>query len=422
MNLPLAHPNFDQPFILAVDASFDGIGAVLSQVAPGETIARPVAFASKTLTRSQMNYPAHRLEFLALKWAVCDKFSHWLKAKHFTAWTDNNPLSYILTKPHLDACEQKWVAKLAAFHFDLKYVPGVKNTVADALSREPFVQSCVGHPLLKEPYIALLDKVNGVVRGTVQDAFRLTNNCQVVRGARSESSDLNDVHVPQTEGSAHRGCGHLSANLPLPQLPGEDPSTVIPQSQLLSLQEQDPTISRVLFYVQRKRKATRREAAAEPACIGKLLRHWKKLKVQNGILYRVRKDNRLNKKLSQFIVPDGLKHQILLGLHDNAGHQGRARTASLARERFFWAGMETDTVNHVRRCERCIVGKTLEPAARAPLESIHTSEPMELVCIDFWTAELSDKKTVDVLVITDHFSKMAHAFSCRSQTAKHVAC
>jgi hypothetical protein len=238
----------------------------------------------------------------------------------------------------------------------------------------------------------------------VQEAFRLTNNCQVVQGARAEPSDLSDVHDPQTEGSsissdevsaalsAHRGCGHLSANLPLPQLPDEDPSTVIPQSQLLSLQEQDQTISRVLFYVQRKRKATRREAAAEPACVSKLLRHWKKLKVQNGILYRVRKDNRLNKKLSQFIVPDGLKHDILLGLHDNAGHQGRARTLSLARERFFWAGMETDIVNHVRRCERCIVGKTLEPAARAPLESIHTSEPMELVCIDFWTAELSEKK------------------------------
>ena len=88
---------------------------------------------------------------------------------------------------------------------------------------------------------------------------------------------------------------------------------------------------------------------------------------------------------------------------------------------FFWAGMETDIINHVRRCERCIVGKTIEPAARAPLESIHTSEPMELVCIDFWTAELSDKTTVDVLVITDHFSKMAHAFPCQSQTAKHVA-
>uniref|UniRef100_A0AAR2KZM2 Integrase catalytic domain-containing protein n=1 Tax=Pygocentrus nattereri TaxID=42514 RepID=A0AAR2KZM2_PYGNA len=46
---------------------------------------------------------------------------------------------------------------------------------------------------------------------------------------------------------------------------------------------------------------------------------------------------------------------------------------------------------------------------------------MELVCIDFWTAELSDKKTIDVLVVTDHFSKMSHAFPCRNQSAKQVA-
>lgn len=83
--------------------------------------------------------------------------------------------------------------------------------------------------------------------------------------------------------------------------------------------------------------------------------------------------------------------------------------------------MESDVANHVHRCERCVVGKTPEPAARAPLENIQTSTPMELVCIDFWSAELSDKKTVDVLVVTDHFSKMAHAFPCRNQSAKQVA-
>ena len=75
----LAHPDFEKPFILCTDASLDGIGAVLSQVQDGEDRARPVAFASKSLSRCQANYPAHRLEFLALKWAVCDKFSHWLK-------------------------------------------------------------------------------------------------------------------------------------------------------------------------------------------------------------------------------------------------------------------------------------------------------------------------------------------------------
>ncbi len=114
------------------------------------------------LSQSQLNYPAHRLEFLALKWAVCDKFSYWLKGRSFTGWTDNNPLTYIFTKPKLDAVEQRWVSKLVAYSFDLNYVPGTKNVVADALNREPFVRSCMSHRLVTEPYTLLLNHVNGM--------------------------------------------------------------------------------------------------------------------------------------------------------------------------------------------------------------------------------------------------------------------
>lgn len=68
-----------------------------------------------------------------------------------------------------------------------------------------------------------------------------------------------------------------------------------------------------------------------------------------------------------------------------------------------------------------MLAKTPEPSARAPLESIKTTSPMELVCLDFWTAEDRNKRSVDVLVVTDHFTKMAHAFPCRNQTAKQIA-
>lgn len=57
----------------------DRLGAVLSQVQEGKSKAHPIIFASKALTRAQSNYSAHRLEFLVLKWSVCDKFSQWLK-------------------------------------------------------------------------------------------------------------------------------------------------------------------------------------------------------------------------------------------------------------------------------------------------------------------------------------------------------
>ena len=68
----LAYADFKAPFILHTDASGDGLGAVLYQVQ--ERKQRVIAYASWSLTRNERNYPVHKLEFLALKWAITDKF------------------------------------------------------------------------------------------------------------------------------------------------------------------------------------------------------------------------------------------------------------------------------------------------------------------------------------------------------------
>ena len=80
-------------------------------------------------------YHSSKLEFLALKWAVTEQFWEYLQYKEFTVRTDNNPLTYILTTPGLDALGHRWVAALAGFNMKLSYLKGTDNKIADALSR-----------------------------------------------------------------------------------------------------------------------------------------------------------------------------------------------------------------------------------------------------------------------------------------------
>lgn len=134
----LGFPDFTQPFIVHTDASHQGLGAVLYQRQDGKL--RVIAYGSRTLTAAEKNYHYHagKLEFLALKWAITDKFRDYLYyAPTFTVYSDNNPLTYILSTAKLNATTSRWVAELADFHFTIKYRPGKENSDADALSRMP---------------------------------------------------------------------------------------------------------------------------------------------------------------------------------------------------------------------------------------------------------------------------------------------
>lgn len=86
--LGFANPKL--PCILHTDASTTGLGVVLYQEQEGVT--RVIAYASRGLSKSESRYPAHKLEFLALKWAVTEKFADYLYGVSFTVVTDSNPL------------------------------------------------------------------------------------------------------------------------------------------------------------------------------------------------------------------------------------------------------------------------------------------------------------------------------------------
>ena len=128
----LASADFKAHFVLHTDASGDGLGAVLYQVQDGQK--RVIGYASRSLSKSERNYPVHKLEFLALKWAITDKFHEYLYDSEFQVFTDNNLLTYVLTTAKLDATGHRWVAALSNYTFGITYKPGKGHVDADALS------------------------------------------------------------------------------------------------------------------------------------------------------------------------------------------------------------------------------------------------------------------------------------------------
>ena len=95
----LAYPDYTQPFILETDASLKGLGAVLSQKGKDGEV-RIIAYASRSLwpsARSMRDYSSAKIELMALKWSVCEKFKDYLLGSKFTVFTDNNPLVYVKT-------------------------------------------------------------------------------------------------------------------------------------------------------------------------------------------------------------------------------------------------------------------------------------------------------------------------------------
>ena len=130
----LAYANLSKPSKLHTDACGMGLGVVLYQTREDGTKA-VIAFASRSLNKDESHYPAHKLEFLTLKWVVVKKFHQYLYGLIFDVHADTNLLTYMLTTAKLDAASHGWVNSLENYNFRLHYRAGKANIGADALWR-----------------------------------------------------------------------------------------------------------------------------------------------------------------------------------------------------------------------------------------------------------------------------------------------
>ena len=373
--------------MLETDALREGLGAVLSQKQE-DGWCHLVVYGSRVLSTHEKNYHSTKLEFLALKWAVTEHFKDYLLYQPFLVKTNNNPLTYIMSTPNLDATGHHWVSTLAKYDFRLEYQKGQDNAAADALSQ---VTTC----LPPEAVQAVLDRVTV---GTSQQAERerptiikndqcLEQEVCVVAGQVSVEMHVTDWAVAQRE---------------------------------------DPELDAVLQWLCSRKKADLRTLLGE--CImskeGQMVwRNCQNFISLQGALYLCSTPKGEDEDLLLFVVPKVHRTAALNRCHRDAGHQGRDRTLSLLQECFWRPGMAKQMRQVIKTCRCCLQYEGGTP--KAFLCPIVATTLLDLLHIDFTSIETTveldrSPRVANVLVFQDHFTKYVLAYVTPNQTVKTV--
>ena len=342
----LVFPDFDKPFLLETDTSKEGLEAVLSQKQSDVC----------SLTLSEKNYHSSKLEFLALKWSIMEHFKEYLMYSPFMVWTDNNPLTYMLMTPNLDATGHQWVSALASFQFELEYQKGADNGAAGALSQVPISHSWE----------------------TVQS---------LLEGAIVGSADWGEVKVSEELLEKHE---HLSQEVRVQAMLA--PMHIVDWEEA---QEADAALAAHCKWLHlRKDTLLPKWDAFLKECLGvevetergKMFFHIRNSLILNkGLMYMSTTPKGETEGVLTFVVPVGQCQMVLNSMHPDASHQGQQRTLALTQERFWWPMMAEDCHVIVRGCQHCQAFEGEVP--KAPLYPIRVYALLELVHLDYTSIE-----------------------------------
>ena len=291
----LSFPDFTKPFLLEMDASERGLGAVLSQKqADGRY--HPIAYASCMMNETEQKYHSNKQEFLALKWAITEQFHEYLSPygknrNEIVVCTDNNPLTYIFSSANLDAAGQRWVARLASYNFSLEYQKGKDNTVANFLSgmneRLPDEEvqeylNQIPHPGVK----AVLDNAITPIEEHAEQGVRPTS-----------------VHQ---EGSQE---GVVEAK------PARLATTNV--TDWKQEQKEDPVLYQVVKHLRAPRETFKAalHKVLDKKATATYVKAKEQLLIKNGLLYQKSRQGQADETVFQFVVPQRHRGIALDGCH-----------------------------------------------------------------------------------------------------------
>lgn len=388
----LQYPDFDKDFILTTDASNFAIGAVLSQGVIGSD--KPIAYASRTLNSSEINYSTIEKELLAIVWAT-KYFRPYLFGRKFKVVTDHKPLQWVMNLKEPNSRLTRWRLKLSEYNFTTVYKQGKYNTNADALSRIEInnedTNSIAVNPSERPPSLAGSTTVTAhtsvehpILEIPISDDPLNKFNrqiCFVVVGDIKKRPTVTKPFETHTRTTIQ-----------------------ISESNL-----EDDVVSAVKEYVNPKVKTgliiNPRLAMYQ---IIPIIQDKFKSSAMNLVLTKVELEN----------VKEYLRQQeIIQKYHEGkTNHRGINECFLALSSKFYWPKMRDHITKYINECNICGQAKYDRHPIKQRFSIVPPpTKPFEIVHLDLFTAQ-----TEKYLTIVDAFSKYAQAYHLRDGTALSV--
>lgn len=413
----LQYPKFDEEFIVTVDAAKYGVGAVLSQVTNGNDL--PIAFASKAFTKGELNKSTIEKELTAIHFAI-KHFKPYLFGVKFLVRSDHKPLKYLFSMKDPSSKLSRMRLDLCDYNFDIEYLKGSDNVVADALSRIDFQ---VFKDLLEQNnQILAITRSKTRITPTPSTSYNTTVPQQVEPTHAAQC--INNKQVSKTSHELvfsvanHNKiyCSLLSANKTIFTTEA-DPIDFSIDNGNLALK----AVFALLDQVAVNKNITEVKIKADDAIFSLFSQHIFK-ELANEVL------NFLFVWVMRPILPIRSaveQRRLLQQYHSDSlsgGHSGIKRTYEKLRSSYWWKGMAKDVSNYVKDCPSCSVNKP-RPYTREELKLTDTpDEPFEELMVDtVGPLEISEAGNRYLLTAVCNFSKFLISVPIPNKEAKTVA-
>lgn len=386
----LDYPDFKQTFKLQTDASGYALGAVLSN-----QNGRPVAFASRALNKSEMNYGTIEKELLAVVWSI-KHFRPYLFGRKFDLETDHRPLVYLFSMKEPSSRLTKFRLALEEYDFTINYIPGKSNVLADALSRITIKD-------LQE----LNNKIEQDILITTRSTARKANT----------NKDFND------ESPGQQPSYGKSVELTF------DEKNKIPEVKFCMLNNQ-LIIQPAKTLVQLRRIVVMLRNMCKNKNINELVikntDHGKQF-------YNMVYTNNMNKGMPIMRMIDPKvkhienkteQHLIINDFHvlPTAGHAGIKKTLKNIQRRYFWSSMTNDVTNFIKSCEACQKNKHIKPRNIPQIITTTANSAFSKIYLDLVGPLLpSNEGYVYILTTQCELTKFITATPIRNKSTEVVA-